>query len=66
MSEFVRSFVCPYYCRLHLTSMCIIVYKHWPDTRKSITRTVELWNRWLILSWYYNRVYITCLLYTYV
>jgi len=24
----------------------VIVYKHWPDTRVFITRTVELWNWW--------------------
>jgi len=33
-----------------------IVYKHWPDTREFVTRTVELWNRWIRLSCYYNRV----------
>jgi len=34
----------------------IIVYKHWPDTHEFITQTVELWNRWIRLSCYYNRV----------
>jgi len=24
-----------------------ILYKHWPDTREFITRTGELWNRWI-------------------
>jgi len=33
-----------------------IVYKHWPDTQEFITRTVELWNSWIWLSCYYNRV----------
>jgi len=33
-----------------------IVYEHWPDTHEFITRTVELWNRWIRLSCYYNRV----------
>ena len=32
------------------------VYKHWPDTREFITQTVELRNRWIRLSCYYNRV----------
>jgi len=27
-----------------------IVYKHSPETREFITRTVELWNRWIRLS----------------
>ena len=35
-----------------------------PDTREFITRTVGLWNRWIRLSCYYNRVYNTCPLYT--
>jgi len=36
---------------------CCIVYEHWPDTCELITRTVELWNRWIkVLSCYYNRV----------
>ena len=25
-----------------------IVYEHWPETREFITRTIELWNRWII------------------
>ena len=29
-----------------------IVYKHWPETREFITRTVEFWNRWIRLSCY--------------
>ena len=29
-----------------------IVYEHWPETREFITRTVELWNRWIRLSCY--------------
>jgi len=33
-----------------------IVNKHWPDTCEFIIRTVELWNRWIRLSCYYNRV----------
>jgi len=39
-----------------------IVYTYWPDTREFITQTVELWNRWIRLSCYYNRVSIiyTC------
>ena len=32
-----------------------IVYKHWPDTCEFITRTVELWNRWIRLSCYYKQ-----------
>jgi len=36
--------------------MGYIVYKHWPDTCEFITWTIELWNRWNRLSWYYNRV----------
>jgi len=35
---------------------CFIVYKHWPETRVFITRTIELWNRWIRPSCYYNRV----------
>jgi len=31
-----------------------IVNKHWPDSREFITRTVELWNRWIRLSCNYN------------
>jgi len=30
------------------------VYNHWPDNREFITRTVELWNRWIRLSCYYT------------
>ena len=33
-----------------------IISEHWPETREFITRTVELWNRWIRLSCYYNRV----------
>jgi len=33
-----------------------IVYKHWPDTCEFITHTVELWNRWIWSSCFYNRV----------
>jgi len=33
-----------------------IVYNYWPDTREFITRSVELWNGWIRLSCYYNRV----------
>jgi len=31
-----------------------IVDEHWPETREFITRSVELWNRWIRLSCYYN------------
>jgi len=34
----------------------LIAYKHWPDTREFITQTVQLWNRWIRLSCYYNRI----------
>jgi len=34
----------------------ISVCKYWPDTHVFITQTVELWNRWIILSCYYSRV----------
>jgi len=33
-----------------------IVDEHWPETHESIKQTVELWNRWIRLSCYYNRV----------
>jgi len=33
-----------------------IVDEHWPDTRDFITRNIELWNRWIRQSCYYNRV----------
>jgi len=36
-----------------------IVYEHWPDTREVITQTVELWNRWVRLSCYYNREHVS-------
>jgi len=29
---------------------------HWPDIPEFITRSVELWNRWIRLACYYNRV----------
>jgi len=29
---------------------------HWPDPHVFITRTIELWNRWIRRSCYYNRV----------
>jgi len=32
----------------------LIVCEHWPDTCEYITWTVELWNRWIRLSCYYN------------
>jgi len=38
---------------VHSTTTAI-VYKHWPDTREFITRTVDLWKRWIRLSCYYN------------
>ena len=41
-----------------------IIYKHWPDTREFITRTVELWNRWIKLSCYYNSIYLVSIVYT--
>ena len=53
-------------CRRGVNSFNSIVYKHWPDTRELITRTVELWNRWIRLSCYYNRVKNTCPLYTHL
>jgi len=28
----------------------LLLYKHWPDTRQFITRTVELWSVWIKLS----------------
>jgi len=31
-------------------------WKHWQDNRKLITRSVELWNRWIRVSCYFNRV----------
>jgi len=31
-------------------------YEHWSETREFITRTIELWNRWIRLSFNYNRV----------
>jgi len=37
-----------------LFSHVAIVYNHWSDTREFITRTVELWNRWISQSCYYN------------
>jgi len=37
-----------------------IVYEHWPETRGFITRTIELWYRWIRLLCYYKRVYHTC------
>jgi len=43
-----------------------VVYKIDQSTRDFITRTVELWNRWIRLPCYYNRVYTTCLLYTHI
>ena len=43
-----------------------ITWEHWSDTLEFITRTVELWNRRIRLSCYYNRVTNTCPLYTHV
>ena len=43
-----------------------IVYIHWPETREFITQTIELWNRCIRLSCYYNRPQNTCPLYTHV
>ena len=43
-----------------------IVYKHWPDTPEFLTRTVELWYKWIRLSCYYNTIYNACQLYTHV
>jgi len=33
-----------------------VVYQHWPETCEFITQTIELWDRWIRLSSYYNRV----------
>jgi len=54
-----------YVCYLiYLLKLCsCTVYEHWPETREFITRTIELWNRWMRLSCYYSRVYDTCPLY---
>jgi len=41
---------------IYLFNQKHIVYKHWPDTCEFITQTIELWNRWIRLSCYYNRV----------
>jgi len=43
-----------------------IVYEHWPEIRAFITRTIELWNRWIRLSCYINSVQNTCPVYTHV
>ena len=51
---------------LFLCVVCIIVDEHWPETRAFITRTIELSNRWIGLSCYYNIVWNTCPLYTHV
>ena len=32
------------------------VWEHWPANRELIKMTDELWNRWIRLSCYYNRV----------
>mgnify|MGYP007133234786 FL=1 len=48
------------------TLRLFIVYEHWPETHEFITRTVELWNKWIRLSCYYNTVQNMCPLYTYV
>ena len=49
------------------TLMHGIVDEHWPETHEFITWTVELWNRWIRLSCYYNRVHMsivyTCITY---
>jgi len=45
----LRSHVNHFECRVY-------TYEHWPDNREFITRTIELWNRWIRLSCYYNRV----------
>ena len=63
-----------YYCMLLIRfqqykykwNVCVrygFAWEHWPDTLEFITRTAELWNRWIGLSCYYNRVYILCPLY---
>ena len=36
----------------HWIHQSYIVYEHWTDTREFITRTAELWNRWIRLSSY--------------
>jgi len=54
------------YLSLILTTLPIvkhsskIVWELWSDTREFITRSVELWTRWIRLSCYYSRVYILC------
>ena len=37
-------------CWLRRVEIVSIVYKHWPDSHGFITRTMELWNRWIRLS----------------
>jgi len=45
----------------------IVLYKNIDQKLvKIITQTFELWNRWIRLSCYYNRVKNTCPLYTHV
>ena len=50
----------------HAVKLCYLVYEHWPETHEFITRTIELWNRWIRLSFYNNIVQTTCTLYTHV
>ena len=39
-----------------LPKLTVIVYEHWPETGEFVTQTIELWNMWITLSCYYNRV----------
>ena len=54
------------YCSFHYNLQGTIASEHWPDNRKFITQPAEFWNMWITLSWYYNRVYISCPLNTHV
>ena len=46
-------------CTFYILSIGI-AWEHWPDTREFITQSADLWNRWIRLSYYSNRVYILC------
>jgi len=43
--------------RIYSLSMNLyVVCEHWPATCEFITQTIKLWNRWIRMSCYYNRV----------
>jgi len=41
---------------IQILTNCRLGAEHWPEIREFITQIIELWNKWIRLSCFYNRV----------